>query len=147
MSPENTITAIAEVLFPPNDLGLPDWRETDLVPRTTRYLDNLPRPSRNLLVLLFLVVEWAAPILAPGWRRFSKRSPAGRLAAIRRWRGSRFYLLRQIGDSIKAVLTMMYLSHPKAMAAIGIYKHCVNADDPLKVPETLRRVRDDRWFG
>ena len=141
MTSHHTITAAAEVLFPENDLGLPDWRETALVSRTMGYVENLPRPSRSLLVFLFFVVEWAAPILAPGLRRFSRRSPERRLAAIRRWRASRFYLLRQIGDSIKAVLTMMYLSHPKAIAAIGTYKHCVNPDDPLTVPQSVSTQR------
>ena len=143
MTPHHSIAAVAEALFPPNDLGLPDWRETELVPRTCSYISNLPRPARGLLVLLFVVVEWAAPVLAPGLRRFSKRSRSRRLAAIRRWRASRFYLIRQIGDSLKAVLSMMYLSHPKAIVAIGIYKHCENPEDPLRMPiRGLRRNED-----
>ena len=51
-----------------------------------------------------------------------------------RWRRSRFYGLRVLGDSLKAVLTILYCSHPLVLRHIGIYKHCENAEDDYDMP-------------
>lgn len=130
----NSIQATARVLFPENELSAPDWRQTDVVGRTLTYFEQLPPSSRGLLKLLFVTVELGAPLLALGLRRFSKRRPEVRLENIRRWRHSRWYLLRVIGDSLKAVLTMMYLSHPLVIAHLGAYKHCGSPDGSSLYP-------------
>jgi len=83
---------------------------------------------------MFIAVELGAPLLALGLRRFSKRTPEVRLANIRRWRASRWYLFRVIGDSLKAVLTMMYLSHPLVIAHLGAFKHCENPHETSLYP-------------
>ena len=126
-----SITAASEALFPSNDAGAPDWQATEMVPRTLAYLDLLPRAQRKLIVLMFVTIEWACPLLAPGLGRFSRRSPERRLRAVRRWRRSRIYLVRYLGDSLKAMLTMMYLSHPAAIRHIGAFKTCDAPSDPL----------------
>lgn len=116
------IRAASEGLFPENDFGAPDWRDTELVARTREYMAELPPPQRRLLVLLFVVVELLAPILLLVPRRFSRLSPERRAAAVRRWRGSRFFVLRVLGDALKATTTMMYMSHPRVVAHIGEYR-------------------------
>ena len=116
------IRGASEGLFPENDIGAPDWRETELVRRTREYMDELPPPQRRLLVLLFVVVEIAGAVLALSFGRFSKLSPARRAEAVRRWRRSRFFLLRLLGDALKATTTMMYMSHPRVVAYIGEYR-------------------------
>jgi hypothetical protein len=40
------IEGTAEVLYPENDFGAPDWRSTDMASRTLRYLEDLP-PHRT----------------------------------------------------------------------------------------------------
>ena len=113
------LEATAEALFPVNAIGAPDYRTTDLVGRTLAYWEELPAPQRRLLMLLYVLVEWGAPLLGAGWGRFSTLPVAQREAAVRRFRGSRITLLRIVGDALKATTTILYMSHPAALAYIG----------------------------
>jgi hypothetical protein len=125
------IRAAAESMFPENDLGVPDWRATRLVDRTLEYIGELPPAQRRLIMALFVVLE-----LIGGWllfrpRRFSKLTVALREEAVRGWRASKVHLLRMLGDSLKAVLTMVYASHPSVMAYLGEYRSCENRLDDV----------------
>ncbi len=124
---------MAEVLFPDNDLGAPTWRDTDLVARTFAWIDELPPPQQRLVLFMYVAVELAAPLLSPSLGRFSRISPERRLRIIRRWRASRVYLVRYIGDSLKSVATMIHLAHPTALEHIGMYKHCDHPEDSFEV--------------
>jgi hypothetical protein len=119
---EDGIRGAAEGLFPENDFGAPDFRDTDLVRRTREWMDELPPPQRRLLVLLFFTVELLTPILLFVPRRFSRLTPERRAEAVRRWRRSRFFFLRLLGDALKASTTMIYMSHPSVVAHIGEYR-------------------------
>ncbi len=119
---EDGIRGASEGLFPENDFGAPDWRQTELVRRTREWMDDLPPPQRRLLVLLFVTVELFAPCLLLVPRRFSRLSPERRAEAVRRWRRSRFFFLRLLGDALKASTTMVYMSHPLVVAHIGEYR-------------------------
>jgi hypothetical protein len=124
------IEASAEALFPANGLGAPDWRAARVTERLLDHLDELPPRPRRLLLLLFVFVELAAPLLVPALGRFSRLGPERRARAIRRWRASRLYWLRLVGDGLKMTLTMMYLSHPAVARHIGEYKTCEHPADP-----------------
>ena len=52
---------------------------------------------------------------------------------MRRWHTSWFKPLRILADALKATTSMIYLSHPAALAYIGMYKACENEGDPLQV--------------
>lgn len=127
------VAAAAEAMFPINDFGAPNFRDTDIVPRTLDYLAALPNTQRRLIKLLFAFVELAAPILCGGFGRFSRMSVPRREAAVRGFRSSRFQLLRLLGDALKATLTMMYMSHPLALAYVGEKPECFSGK---------RRVRE-----
>jgi hypothetical protein len=107
-----------------NDLGAPDWRTTEMVPRTLAYLDELPAEQRRLLTMLFLAVELGAVLLVAGFSRFSKMTPLRRAEVVRAWRRSRYQVFRVLGDALKATTTMMYMSHPRAIAYIDATKTC-----------------------
>lgn len=125
-------TAASEALFPKNSLGAPDWQGAAVVDRLDRYYGELPPPSRRLIVLLFTAVElW--PLVALRFRTFSRLKPEARLGFVRRWRASRVYPIRLIGESTKALLTMMYLSHPDALRYIGAYTVSPRPGDGLDV--------------
>ncbi len=137
------LAAIAEAMFPENDLGAPDWKGTETVPRTLRYIGELPPAQGRLLLLLFVFVELAAPFLLFRPHRFSRLSVEQRTLAIRRWRASRRLVLRLLGDAIKATMTMMYMSHSSVSAYIGEHKGCARPHDPLlvrHVPGALDRT-------
>jgi hypothetical protein len=114
-------------MFPENDLGVPDWRATRLVERTLEYIDELPPAQGRLIRSLFVVLELLGGLLV--WRlcRFSRLAVAVREDAVRGWRASKAHLLRLLGDSLKAVLTMVYASHPAVMAYLGEYRSCEHA--------------------
>jgi hypothetical protein len=129
------LRAAAEAMFPENDLGAPDFRATRLVERTLEYMDELPKAQHRLLVYLFLVLELIGGLLAGRLSRFSKLPVQSREAAVRRWRASTVHLLRLLGDSLKATLTMSYASHPDVIAYLGEYRGCAHeeAEFPIRV--------------
>jgi hypothetical protein len=125
------IAAAAEALFPVNDYGAPDWQSTEMVERTHAYLEALPREQRRLLTMLFVVLELGTLVLVRGFRRYSRVDLERRAEIIRGWRRSRFLPFRIVGDAVKATTTIIYMSHPLALAHIGAYKTCDRPDDPL----------------
>ncbi len=136
------LSAMAEVVMPENDFGAPDWRSTAIVSRTFEYLAELPPRSRAMLMLLFAGVELATPLLLLRLSRFSRLSKERRLRAIEGWSASGFIGFSLIGDAIKAVLVMMYLSHPSVSEYMGEYKSCSQPEDPLQLP-----IRPDALAG
>lgn len=128
------LSAVAEALFPANNYGAPDFESTDLVRRTVAYMDFLPRDKRRLLVALFALTELAAPVLIPGFSRFSRLPVADREAAVRRFRKSALLPLRLLGDALKATTTLIYMSHPRALAYVGAYSTCARPLDPMALP-------------
>jgi hypothetical protein len=138
------VAAVAEAMFPPNDLGAPDWKAAEVVRRTLLYAEALPPLQGRLVLALFLFVELAAPLLVPGLRRFSRLSRERRTTALRRWRSSRWAPLRLVGDALKAALSMVYLSHPLVSAYLGEYKTCARPADEASMrhdAQALVRLR------
>lgn len=119
------LRAASEALFPENDIGAPDFRTTEMVPRTLQYLEELPRKQRRLLLLLFAFVEVLTVLFR--LRRFSRLSPESRAALVRGFRRSRLLPLRILGDALKATTTVIYMSHPAALAHIGEGAPCAPA--------------------
>lgn len=126
------LRAAAEALFPLSD-SAPDHAQTDLVRRSTEYVERLPPTQRQLLKLLFVAVELCAPIFSPGLRPFSRRSEETRRKNVSSWQSSWCYPLRLLGDALKATLQMIYLSHPAVVAHIGEYKVCAVPEDTFVV--------------
>jgi hypothetical protein len=129
---ESGLSGTAEALFPRSDTA-PDFQDTDLIARSFAYVASLPPPQRKLLKLLFIAVELCAPVLAPGLRRFSRRTPERRRADVNGWLVSWVYPLRLLGDGLKTTLQMIYLSHPSAVAHIGEYKVSTVPGDAFQV--------------
>ncbi len=129
-----SVQATAEVYFPQNDDGVPDWQETDMVERTMHYLEELPPETSFKIRLLYVVVEWLGPLGFAGLGRFSKKSLAFRQRVIHRWAHWNFFLYRMLFDALKAQLTMTYLSHPLLPQHMGIWKTCSRETDPYNTP-------------
>lgn len=125
------IGATSEVMFPGNEAGAPDWRETDMVARTIDYLDELNPRMRRLILILFIFFEFGSPILLAGVRRFSKLSPERRLRTLLRWRTSKFYPFKILIDALKAQLSMMYMSHQRVQDYMKVFKTCERPGDTL----------------
>lgn len=114
----------AEALFPTNDFGAPDWRDTRIIERTESYIEELPAPSARLIRLLFIALELLFPLLAPAFGRFSRLSLARRTRILEGWRTSNWHLLHQLFDAVRGLLAMMYLSHPDVVRHIKTVKVC-----------------------
>lgn len=128
----DAVRAASEALFPKNTLGAPDHEEAAMTERTAAYLALLPPEQRRLLLLLFVLVELLVPLLVvyrP--RRYSRLDAGARGDVVRRLRASSLYPARLIGDSVKAVLTMIYMSHPRVLEHVGMYSACAQPEDAL----------------
>jgi hypothetical protein len=125
--------ASCEALYPPSRNGAPDAEATDLGRRTEAYVRRLPPTIRVQVMLLFAAIEVLAPVLAPLGGRFSRRSPERRLRDVLRWRASRVYPLRLLGNALHAQLQMLYLSHPAVTAFLGEHKPVAYPDDRFPV--------------
>ena len=137
------IEASAEACMPEVGEPVPGWRQTDIPGRTVAYLDLLPQSQRRQLMALFVFFELSPILFCWGFRPLSRHRPERRLRYIQSWRHSRWTLRKLIGDALKAVLTMIYLSHPKALAFVGHSKACAHESDKLRVAykaEALTRV-------
>jgi hypothetical protein len=123
------IRAASEGLFPENDLGAPDWRDTEMVRRTREYIDDLP-PQRRLLVFLFVFVELVAlSPLSP--RHFQARPSAARR---RHAAGGDLAAAAPARRRAQASTTMIYMSHPLVIAYIEEYRICEHPSDPVQYP-------------
>jgi hypothetical protein len=138
------VRGAGEALFPKNTIGAPDFEDVAVVERTREYIAMLPREQRTLLYLLFVFVELVMPLLILRAGRFSRLDAETRREAVRRFRASNIYPVRMIGDSIKGVLTMMYMSHPKVIEHIGMYSVCDHADDKLQYLVRIDALRPSR---
>jgi hypothetical protein len=85
--------------------------------------------------------------------RHTRTGIASRSAVVRARRRLRFLPFTLIGDALKATTTVIYMSHPAAMAHVGAFKTCARDNDPLKLPiraEALSRRgrrRGRLWTG
>ncbi len=117
---DRAIIGVSEALFPENDRGMPNFREARVVERTWQHLGRLPPEQRRLLLALYVFVELSTVVLARGFRTFSSLPLERRVDTVRHFRSSRVPFLRLVGDGLKATGTLIYLSHPAAMGALGM---------------------------
>ena len=136
------LDAVGEVVFPANDVGAPGWREVGAVEHGIAWMRELPPEPRRLLAALFVLVELAGPLLLTGSpRRLSRLPPERRLRLVERLRASKRYPLRVIGDSLKSVATIAWLSDRRALAWLGVFKACEHPEDPFALDERLGALR------
>ena len=128
------IKGAAEVLFPVNDFGAPDYHKTQVVKRFIDYLQILPRQQRFLLILLFMTLQYLFPLLVPALKPFSLISTKRREKAMRRWHSSKIFALRMLADAIKASLSMIYMSHKEVILYTEEFKPTRNNSDEFEVP-------------
>lgn len=134
----DSVEAVAQAMFPENDFGAPDWRTAEMAPRTVNYIRMLPTRSRRLLILLYVAVELAAPLLLVWPGRFSRAPLKRRKHVLERWRRHWFPPYQLLQEALKAQQCMIFLSHPAVQAHIGVWKSCDHPFDRYQLP-----VRED----
>ena len=118
------LVAAGNTTFPAGGAILPSGDEVDLAGYTDHWLTAVPPRKRLLMRLLFVLVEHGTLFLpAPGprgWRRFSSLSTKQQAAALEGWRTSRFYPRRLVFMSLRAILSMGYLAHPRVLRQLRL---------------------------
>ena len=121
------VSAAAETLFPPGGAIALSGQEAGTAGFVDFYAGTVPRRLRILMRMLFFLVEHAtlffpAPggLLGGGMRRFSGLSPTQRAAALEAWEHSSLFFRRFVFTSLRAILTLGYLSSPAVLRALGL---------------------------
>lgn len=138
------IAGTAEVLYPENDFGAPDWRSTDMVSRTLRYVEDLPPHRSQLLGALFVAADVMLP-LTLGERPGLRRVPlTRRTEAFERWYKEPFSPMGQFVGALKATLAMTYFGHASVVRYIGQVTHCDRPTDPFRIDVDVDYLVRDR---
>ena len=114
------VAAAADALFPPGGPIALSGTEAGLVPYTDAYVGRVPGASRALIGLLFVFLEHAPWVFGPTRRRFTRLTPAQRIAALARMSTSPIYFRRVAFLSLRTILSMGYLAHPVVARRIGM---------------------------
>ena len=118
------LDAAAQATFPPGGAIPASGREAGIPAYTDRWLQALQPRMRLLIRLLFCLMEQATlffPAPRPrGFRRFSSLSLEQRATALESWRTSRLYPRRLVFESLRAILTMGFFSHPPVLRQLGL---------------------------
>jgi hypothetical protein len=118
------LSAAGNATFPAGGAISPSGDEVDLAGYTDHWLTVVPPRMRLLMRLLLFLIEhgtlfWPAP--GPrGWRRFSSLSTEQQAAVLEGWRTSRLHPRRLVFMSLRAILAMGYLAHPRVLRQLRL---------------------------
>ncbi len=112
------VAACADTFFPPGGPIPLSGTDADLVEYFDRYFAGLPETQQVLLRLLLWFIEHAPWIFGPRRTRFSDLSERHRYEVLEAMRTSPIYFRRVALLSMRTILTMGYLSHPKVAEAM-----------------------------
>jgi hypothetical protein len=119
-----TIAAAASATFPRGGAVPLSGLDANVAGHVDRFVQAQPRGSRRLMRLLFVLVEHATMLFPPGGpgarRRFSALTPVQQVAYLEGWRTSRLFFRRLVFTSLRAIVTMGYLSHADVLAALDL---------------------------
>jgi hypothetical protein len=118
------LTAAADTVFPPGGAITGSGSDAEVAERTDIWVAEIAASMRLLIRLLLFLVEHATLFFpAPGrggFRRFSSLDVGQREAALRAWSESSLAPRRLVFQSLRAVLTMGYLSDPAVLRELGV---------------------------
>lgn len=118
------LSATAETLFPRGGAISPSGVEAGVTGFVDRYLGDVPPRMSFLMRCLFALFEHATLVVAApgagGRRRFSALDDAQRAAVLERWRRARFFPMRLVFTSLRAILTMGYFASPAVLRELRL---------------------------
>jgi hypothetical protein len=127
------IAGTAEVLYPVNTFGAPNWLDADVVARTVQYLEELPPHRGQLVGGLFVAANVVLPALMGARPGLPYVPLEKRQEAFARWYSEPFSAMGQFVGALKATLSMSYFGHPSVVSYIGTRKVCERPWDEYKV--------------
>lgn len=118
------VSASADALFPSGGALPLSGTEAGVVAFFDDMLRHLPAQNRLLIRALLRFLEHG-PWLFDARPRLTSQSPTARIATLRAWSESRFYLLRIAFLSIRTLLAMAYMENREVASRLG---HHVDLD-------------------
>jgi hypothetical protein len=131
------VAACADALFPAGGPIPLSGTEAGLVEYVELYVARAPRGMRLLMRMLFHFVEHSPWLVGPRPARFTRLSPAERVAALSSMSTSRIYFRRIAFLSLRTMLSMGYLANERVARAIGFtccatpFEQAASAAPPL----------------
>lgn len=132
------VEAAAEAIFPAGGAVPVSGREAEVSAYLDGWLALLPAGQRRQIGALLFLMEHATllfPAPGPSLRRFSSLSIDRRVAVLEAWSESGLAARRLVFSALRALLTMAYLGHPRALAAIGMAPFAF--ESPVLEPDLL----------
>jgi hypothetical protein len=114
------VAAAADAYFPAGGPIPISGTEAGLVRYMDRYLERSPAHLRPLMRLLLHFAEHGPWIFGPVHTRLTRLSPHDGRRALERMATSPIYFRRVAFLSLRTLLTMGYLAHPKVAEAMGM---------------------------
>lgn len=115
---QSLLAAVGDAFFPPGGPIPVSGAEAGVVAYFDRYLKRSHRMARVLMRLLFVFLDLSPLPFGPRRRRFVDLSQADRIQMLDDMFKSRIYFRRVSFTSIRALMTMAYLSHPRVAEAM-----------------------------
>ena len=131
---KRSLLATAEVFFPENESGAPDYKKTDLVENCWQWMKKMPFEQRIMIYALYICTEFAFPLLIPALGRLSNLSIQKRERLMHRLMKSKIGPLKFLADTLKTIQNMIFLCHPSAIEYCGIYKKVAYPEDNFYIP-------------
>jgi hypothetical protein len=112
------LAAVGNAFFPPNGPIPVSGVAAGVVAYFDRYLARSQRMQRVLMRLLFIFIDLSPLTFGPRRRRFTSLDQADRIRLLDGMSKSRIYFRRVSFISIRALMTMAYLSAPEVARAM-----------------------------
>ena len=136
--------SMAEMMYPKREGPWPGSDEAQVADELSRYLQRVVPGKRRLIRLLFVFTEFAA-LTRPPFRRFSRLDPDARQRMLESWERSRSPFLNLCSLSLRSLVNLAYLSHPRVLQCVGqtLRPGCGETVRPRR----LRRAGDGTFEG
>ncbi len=115
-----TVRACADSLFPAGKNGVLSGSAAGLVDYLDQSLARMTRDKRLLIRLLLFFVEHSPWVWGPLRPRFSRLKPEARHRVLDEMARSSIYFRRVGFLSLRTLLCMGYLAHPKVLDRLGV---------------------------
>ena len=116
--------AMADAMFPGDQLGMPNGTDVAVVETLDGYLGAINSHTANLLRLLLHAIDEMAVVSGLKMRRFHRRPRHERVAILNAWDTSMIGVRREAFRGLKLLLSMGYCESPEVIRAAGLDYQC-----------------------
>lgn len=136
---QSILAAVGNAFFPPDGPIPVCGVDAGVVAYFDRYMQRSGRMQRMLMRLLFAFIDLSPLPFGPRRRRFTSLSQEDRIRLLDGMARSRIYFRRVSFISIRALMTMAYLSNARVAEAMSMAPDV----DPFGLGDRDRELEDD----